>query len=90
MLVVPTNNAEAHIPSAEAAERLGVSTSSEALWARTQAKGSGASFNASNLGSVPFLLGRSEPDRYRVFRAKRTIAYERWFGWSRREAAGED
>lgn len=87
LLVVPTNNAEAHIPSERTAQRLAVATSSEGLWLRTQAKGRGASFNASNLGSAPFLIGDLGPDRYRVFRAKRLIRYERWFGWSHREAA---
>jgi len=87
LLIVPTNNAEAHIPSEQAAQRLAVETSSEGLWLRTQAKGRGVSFNASNLGSAPFLIGDLGPDRYRVFRAKRLIRYERWFGWSHREAA---
>ncbi|MEZ4218142.1 MAG: glycosyltransferase family 39 protein [Myxococcota bacterium] len=87
VLVVPTNNAEAHVPAPEAAELVAVETSSEGAWIRTQAKGAGASFNASNLGSLPFVIGPSAPDRYRVFRAREDIRYERWFDWSSRAAA---
>lgn len=90
LLVVPTNNAEAHVPSPDAASEIAVLASSEGAFIRTQAKGAGASFNASNLGSLPFYFGPSAPDRYRVFRAREDIRYERWFDWSAREAAGGD
>jgi len=86
-LIVATNNAEVHHPSLQAAVVIDALETREPRWIHTQAKGSGVSFNASNLGSLPFLLGPAAPDRYRVYRALRPIRYERWFGWSERAAA---
>jgi len=85
-LIVASNNAEVHVPSDRAAVAVDGFTTDVPRWIHTQAKASGASFNASNLGSVPFLLGPATPDRYRVFRAQRDIRYERWFGWAERAA----
>jgi hypothetical protein len=86
-LIVATNNAEVHVPSESTAELIDGIEWREPRWIHTQAKQSGASFNASNLGSLPYLLGPAIPDRYRVYRAVREIRYERWFGWSERAAA---
>ena len=90
LLIVANNNAEMHHPSREAASVVDVLEVVEPRWVHTQAKPSGVSFNASNLGSLPFLLGPAAPDRYRVYRARRPIRYDRWFGWSQRAAAAPD
>jgi len=90
LLIVANNNAEMHQPSSEAASVVDVLEVVEPRWVHTQAKPSGVSFNASNLGSLPFLLGPAAPDRYRVYRARRPIRYDRWFGWSQRAAAAPD
>jgi len=87
VLVVPTNNAEAHVPRAAAARQIDAITSGDPRWLRTQAKTAGASYNASNLGPAPWLVGPVPRDRYRVFRARRPIRYERWFDWAERPAA---
>lgn len=88
-LIVASNNAEVHVPSEHAATLIDELERPEPRWIHTQVKQSGASFNASNLGAVPYLLGPAVPDRYRVYRAVREIRYERWFDWSERAAAGE-
>jgi len=88
-LIVASNNAEVHVPSAQAARMIDELDWREPRWIHTQIKQSGASFNASNLGAVPYLLGPAAPDRYRVYRAVREIRYERWFDWSERAAATE-
>lgn len=87
-LIVASNNAEAHVPSPSVAELVDELRVAEPRWIHTQSKGIGASFNASNLGSLPLWIGPAPPDRYRVFRARREIRYERWFGWAERAAAG--
>ena len=87
-LIVASNNAESHHPPPGSAEGIDLLEWRTPGWIHTQAKQSGASFNASNLGPVPFLLGAAAPDQYRVYRVTRPIRFERWFDWAERAAAG--
>jgi len=44
-------------------------------WLRTMSPSVGAAFYASERGPLPFAFGRSQPDRYRVWRARRPLRF---------------
>lgn len=88
-LIVASNNAESHHPGAASAELIDLLVWPATGWVQTQAKSRGASFNASTLGPVPFLVGPASADQYRVYRVRQPIRFERWFDWADREAASD-
>jgi 4-amino-4-deoxy-L-arabinose transferase-like glycosyltransferase len=90
LLVVLTNNAERVEPGPERARRVATVRGAAPGWLRTQAKAVGASYNASNLGPVPFVLAPVVRDEYRVYRVLQSFRYERWFDWADRPAALAD
>jgi hypothetical protein len=49
--------------------------SPEPRWLHTMSNSMGASFYASSRGALPFALGKSQPDRYQVWRARKFLRF---------------
>lgn len=73
-MVLPDNNVDVYPPPAgrEWGDTLEIEAPDPG-WVHLTKPELGASFYASNVGILPFVFGPAQPDRYRVFRARRSF-----------------